>query len=292
MARTKALTREQVVDRAYVLACERGLTAVSIRVLATECGVALGTIYNYFPTKGDLLVSVVGRFWREELGSDMHEALEPGMDYVAFCRAFFADVAEALARFRRDWLPELAAAHGVSMADCPEAVHALDHMRAGLVRVLEADPRVDRARLTGELSSERIAALTLTTVLELTAGFGAAPSTPGAPRSQGDGATAAESLAPTGMHACGASATWTDGCAGAGDNPDRGAGVAADTRVDSCDDASAGSAPAGEEEGLAAFETFCRMLRLALYAAEGPTYCDAADEMPLTRVDNEKKSGS
>lgn len=238
MARAKALTRKQVADRAYALACDRGFVAVSIRALAAECGVALGTIYNYFPTKGDLLTSVVGRFWREELGSEMHEALEPGTDYVAFCRAFFADVTGALARFRRDWLPQLAAAGGVGMADCPEAVHALEHMHAGLVRVLEADPRVDRTRLTGELSAGRVAALTLATVMELAAGSGllSTPTTPAA--------------------------------------------------------APAGFAPTGEADGRAAFETFCRMLRLALYAVEGPTYCDAADETPVARAYNEKKSGS
>lgn len=254
MARAKALTREQIVSRAYALACERGLSALSVRALAAECGVALGTIYNYFPTKGDLLNGVVGRFWLEELGSDMHEGLEPGMDYVAFCRAFFADVAEALVRFRRDWLPQLAAAGEASMADCPEAIRALDHMRVGLTRVLEADPRIDRSRLTGDLSPERVAALTLATVMELTSGFGAT-------------STPAESV-----------------IASASDE-------GADDLGASCAVVAAGPAT-GEAGGFASFETFCRMLRLALYAAGVPAHRETSDETPVARTYNEKKSGS
>ncbi len=270
MARRKALTREQAVERAYALACEHGLAAVSARSLAAECGVAPGTLYNYFPAKMDLLVAVVGRFWREELGDDMHEAMGPGGDYVAFCRAFFSDVADALTRFRRDWLPQLAAC-GVSMTDCPEAIRALDHMRAGLVRVLEGDPCVARDRLVGELAPERIADLTLTTIMELSAGLGAAPSGPNSTRSRVEG-DADSSVA----------------AAGGADSGDASVRVADGAHTN----APTGSVPASHTDGLAAFETFCRMLRMTLYVTEGPVYRDADDETPVSRVDNEKKSGS
>lgn len=263
MARQKALTREQVVDRAYALACEQGLSGVSIRSIAAECGVAMGTIYNYFPTKADLLAGVVGRFWREELGGEMHEAIEPGADYVAFCRRFFADVADALARFRRDWLPQLVAASGMSMADCPEAVHVLDHMRAGLVRVLEGDPRIDRARLSGDLAPERVAELTLATVMELAAGLGA----PGSP-------TSADA----------------DAEANAGSLGD----PSADAR--GRDASQAISATPGESSAASSasslFDAFCRLLRLALYASAGTPRLDAHAAEPIVRTELKEKFGS
>ncbi len=38
---------------------------VSMRGIARECGIAVGSIYNYFPTKNDLMIAVVVEMWKE-----------------------------------------------------------------------------------------------------------------------------------------------------------------------------------------------------------------------------------
>ncbi len=179
MAKSKALSREQVVDAAYALACEQGLAGVGIRTVATACGVATGTIYNYFPAKADLVYAVVGRFWREEMGGAMELAASDGstdsavLDYVDFCGRLYEDTREALGRFRREWLPQVAGiTGGAGMAACPEAMQALAHMREGLVRVIENDPRIVRERLVGTLAPRCVAALTLRCVMSLAEGEG------------------------------------------------------------------------------------------------------------------------
>lgn len=172
MSRVKALTREQVVDKAYATAVVRGLGSVNVRALATDCGVAPGTIYNYFPTKADLLTSVVGRFWCDELQGAMTRSITPGDDYLEFCRALLDDVVDALQKFRRDWLPELMAAGqaqpgSLHMFELPEAIRAIEHMRQGLERVLVCDPRVIPGRLEGETSPERVTHLTMSVIMQL-----------------------------------------------------------------------------------------------------------------------------
>ena len=172
MSRVKALTREQLGDKAYAMAVVHGLGSLSVRSLATACGVAPGTIYNYLPTKSDLLTAVVGRFWREELSDAMNRSITPGDDYIEFCRDLLDDVVDALQKFRRDWLPELVAAGQTSrgstqMFEYPEAIRAIEHMRQGLERVLVSDPRVIRERLEGELSAERITHFTMSIIMEL-----------------------------------------------------------------------------------------------------------------------------
>lgn len=167
MAKQHAVTREQIVERAYALAVDRGLASVSIRAIATECGVATGTIYNYFPTKDDLTMGVIGHFWREELSDVMERAATPGCDYIEFCQSFYEEASDALVRFRRDWLPQLrASAEGGQGMRCPEASSGLDHMRAGLAGVLRGDPHIDQTRLGEDLSPEQVAGLTLSTLIE------------------------------------------------------------------------------------------------------------------------------
>lgn len=44
---------------------EQGYSAVTIRSIAKGCGVGVGTIYNYFPSKDALLASYMLADWRE-----------------------------------------------------------------------------------------------------------------------------------------------------------------------------------------------------------------------------------
>lgn len=55
---TKKNQREHILDVALQLMSMAGSTGVSMRQLATACGVQVATIYHYFPSKDALLKSV------------------------------------------------------------------------------------------------------------------------------------------------------------------------------------------------------------------------------------------
>ena len=71
MGSKPAISRETILSVAYERAQKDGMASLGIRTIANECGVAIGTIYNYFPDKASLVTEVVARFWRaaiEEAG--------------------------------------------------------------------------------------------------------------------------------------------------------------------------------------------------------------------------------
>jgi AcrR family transcriptional regulator len=67
--RKKLQTRQLIADTARRLFAERGFEAVSVAQVAREADVAEATIFNYFPTKEDLVFSGLERFEDELLGA-------------------------------------------------------------------------------------------------------------------------------------------------------------------------------------------------------------------------------
>lgn len=63
--------RSRILDAALALMSEQGSAGASMRQLATACGLNVATIYHYFPSKNDLLHSVMEeRRYGERLSSE------------------------------------------------------------------------------------------------------------------------------------------------------------------------------------------------------------------------------
>lgn len=59
----QVIDKDKLVDQAYSIAAREGISALSVRKLAAACGIAVGSVYMYFPTKADLTAAVFTRFF-------------------------------------------------------------------------------------------------------------------------------------------------------------------------------------------------------------------------------------
>lgn len=62
---TVVTSREEILRAAGEMVKVVKGDGVSMRGIARECGIAVGSIYNYFPTKNDLMIAVVVEMWKE-----------------------------------------------------------------------------------------------------------------------------------------------------------------------------------------------------------------------------------
>ena len=62
MASKASINRDTILDATYHQAKREGIASLSIRGIAAECGVAVGSIYNHFPDKASLVTEVIARF--------------------------------------------------------------------------------------------------------------------------------------------------------------------------------------------------------------------------------------
>jgi AcrR family transcriptional regulator len=63
MRKKDAGRRKILLDCARRIECEEGVDAVSIRRLASEANVAVGTVYNYFESKQSVLLELTEEYW-------------------------------------------------------------------------------------------------------------------------------------------------------------------------------------------------------------------------------------
>lgn len=56
-------SKEAILDVSRNIAANQGLKAINMRSVAKECNVAVGSIYNYFPSKGELITATVESIW-------------------------------------------------------------------------------------------------------------------------------------------------------------------------------------------------------------------------------------
>ena len=62
---TIVTSREDILEASRELIRQKGISALSIRSVAAACDVSVGSIYNYFDSKADLISAAVERVWHE-----------------------------------------------------------------------------------------------------------------------------------------------------------------------------------------------------------------------------------
>ena len=58
-------SKEEILEVSRKIAARDGITAVNMRTVAAECGIALGSLYNYFVSKAELLSATVEAVWAD-----------------------------------------------------------------------------------------------------------------------------------------------------------------------------------------------------------------------------------
>lgn len=149
MGSRPAVSRESILEVAYDRAQRDGMASLGIRTIARECGVAIGTIYNYFPDKASLVTEVVERFWRNAIeeagvlpGADSADQGERG-SLVVYCRCLAEGLTRSLGRFKESWLREVSSLDSRSLARSREAEVACFHeIQQGIAIRIENDPGI------------------------------------------------------------------------------------------------------------------------------------------------------
>ncbi|MEG0775182.1 MAG: TetR/AcrR family transcriptional regulator [Clostridium sp.] len=98
--------KERILSSAKEIALREGMTKIDIRSVAKNCGIASGTVYNYFPSKGDLLASVIQDFWEDAFQNIDWRSFAHN-DFYTNLEKIYNILNEYLNKFKENWLEEL-----------------------------------------------------------------------------------------------------------------------------------------------------------------------------------------
>ncbi len=132
-------SRQEILKVSRDLMAQKGWPAVNIRGVAGACGVSVGSIYNYFDSKEELVGAVVESVWQDIF----RRPEDPGVfqDTLA-CVAWLY---RCMDQGSRDY-PDFFALHAVSFLPKSQGKQrmqkAWDHILDQLCAVLRSDPKI------------------------------------------------------------------------------------------------------------------------------------------------------
>lgn len=94
--------RERILDAARETLASDGYRALSMRALARRVGVAPGTLYNYFPSKDDIVATLALADWSETI-ERMGDAARQAMSLEGGLAALCDEMCRFTARYRPTW---------------------------------------------------------------------------------------------------------------------------------------------------------------------------------------------
>ncbi|MDF2803208.1 MAG: transcriptional regulator, TetR family [Anaerocolumna sp.] len=95
--------RETIVQEAKSIIVSRGYSKLNMREVAKASGIAVGTIYNYYPTKNDLLSELMYRYWMGFIAA-IQQLQQSDCELFVIFRKIYNLLESFLDTFKDTWL--------------------------------------------------------------------------------------------------------------------------------------------------------------------------------------------
>lgn len=99
-------SKEELITAAIEIGKKEGVNNVSIRNIAEHQSISIGAIYNYFPTKADLIFAVVSEFWNGVV-DELTVIAKKERNFLDFIPQYYDVLYKRLSDFKSGWLTQI-----------------------------------------------------------------------------------------------------------------------------------------------------------------------------------------
>lgn len=146
---TVITSREAILEVSKSIAATEGLNGINMRTVAAGCGVAVGSVYNYFPSKSELLSATVEDIWK-----DIFHYADGSGSFIRFTEAvswLFSRIRDGTKEYPAFFVAHAQAFDSAARDKGRQAMSSyLTHRKHSLLDTLRQDPAV-RADVFSEL---------------------------------------------------------------------------------------------------------------------------------------------
>ena len=165
---TIVTSQEAILEACRELVESRGLEALNIRAVAEKCGISVGAVYHYFPSKAELAAAAVAEIWRSIFHGD--SCAPPPASFSSAVESVFESFRRGAEKY-----PRFFSAHSLLFAgserDGARRVmeEAFCHMKEGLRAALHGDRTIPETAFSGELGEAEFVDFVFSALLALLA---------------------------------------------------------------------------------------------------------------------------
>lgn len=145
---------------------EKGLSSLNMRAVAEACQVALGSLYNYFPSKDDLMIATIESVWQHIFY--IEKSCETNLSFPEYINRLFDRVQQGTKEY-----PNFFTMHSISFASSGQSKaretmeHYFSHIKKGMIQALRADPIVRKNTFSDVFTESDFIDFVLSNILSL-----------------------------------------------------------------------------------------------------------------------------
>lgn len=156
-------SREHILEAGKSIVLQQGAQTLNIRAVASLCGISVGSVYNYFPSKTELLSAIITEIW-----DDIFFVSEPSSDFLTYLAQLFQQVKKI-----GDRHPCFPGIHSMSFADTDreKGRRVMEDyffkIRRSLKKVLTQDPLVSREVFDENLTVDDVVDIVFSSLISM-----------------------------------------------------------------------------------------------------------------------------
>lgn len=134
-------SKEAILEQCRLIVQKEGLSGLTMRHVADACGTALGSLYNYFPSKDALILESIRSIWESIFHQDGGEF--DHHDFLSLVEWFVTSLSQGKKRY-----PGFFTLHALSLGseekEKGKAVReaTFNHMKEMMLSTIKSDPKI------------------------------------------------------------------------------------------------------------------------------------------------------
>ena len=159
-----------IISKAHILKASRdivaneGLNALSIRKLAKNCNVAVGSIYNYFSSKDDLMISTIESVWEDIFRID--DSSVSCDDFLKYLSDIFTHLTRGIKKYPNFFTIHSLSFKSQSLGRAKDSMDTyIERLRCDLLTIIDRDTNIKKDAFDDEFTKDDLVNFILSTSL-------------------------------------------------------------------------------------------------------------------------------